>query len=714
MTPSLSGKTLIRSGAIAAVALSAAGYLAASDLPTSPELQGNSSKENWISLSGGTFMKLDGNEASFQKRHQHEGAGFGGADSFQYNTNVFGDRTLRLDGKAVIGDGDYRLHARLNDENNGWYLDAGLRENTIFYVGNGGYSPGGLWVQPFDDQLDIRRGELWLEAGLKKDAWNLTIRTSHQYRKGSKDSTIWGDSAYSGLGTAVRKTSPTLMEIDETRDTLAIDLGYENEALEAGAGVRWESIETDNSNSFVRSIGQFNRNGNGERWVTTDSGTDSDLFAAHAYVVKNVSGGLTLSGAASKTTLDTVLSADRIYGGQRHAAYSRTYPHGQRDEGYIDLGGNTQWDQWVLVGNATYLPTKNWTINAGLRYENQTQDSFSEFIETAGPQPASGGNPARPYLEEALEGDATREFDEVLATLEANYDGINNWVITPFVEFATGSGNLQENELEGEPPTQDTALDRNTDYDRDYLRYGVNARWYPANWFNGAVGVYRKSRDNSYNTLSRTPVPSPADRYPAFIEEQDFTVDDLYLRGTIRATQAVSLTARWDRQRSTIETSELGLVGTVSSDQDIDILSGTLNWTATSNVSAQIGVNFVYDQVVTGDVDANAVVASRVGKFSSDYRTYNAVVMVALNEDADLQFDFYQYTSDNYRTVYVATLPYGMEADEQVYGVTYTRRLSADMILSLRAVVSDYNEPSSGGHMDYKSEMVYGRLQMRF
>lgn len=704
MSPSLHVRNSLRAGVLAVASLAGLTAARAFDVPTSPELDGNSTKANWISFSGGGQLKLDGSEASYQRRHQHEDAGFGGVDSLRYNTNIFGDRTLRIDGKAIAMDGEYLLHALLNDENNGWYIDAGFKQSRVFYAGTGGYSPNGLWIQPHDDQLMLDRGEFWIEAGFSKDAWSFTIRGSRQFRDGQKDSTMWGDSIYNGLGTASRKVVPALLDIDETRDIFALDVGYEGERTEFGAGLRAESIEIENKSTILRNPGQANPSGSGQRYQNTYTGSESDLFSAHGFIVTQVGDRLTLSGAASQTTMDTVLSGDRFFAATADGVYSPTFPRTSTGHGYNDLEGDTQWDQWVLVGNAVFAATKNLSIAGGLRYENQSQDSFSEYIETAGP----ANNP----LEEPFEQEGDREFDEVLATLEANYTGFDNWVFTPFVEYSVGSGTLVEEQFEGHAPAT-LQLDRETEFDRDFLKYGINGRWYPANWFNGAAGVYRKERNNAYTTINRV-LPGDTSRYPAFIDDQDFLTDDLYLRGTIRPSSALSLTARWDRQRMTIETTELAHQGTISSDQDVDIVSGTLNWTATSRISAQLGVNFVYDYMETGAVDANTNVASRVGKFASDYTTYNAIVMIALAEDSDLQVDYYSYSADNYRSVYAATLPYGMTADEDVFGVTYTKRLSADVNMSLRFVVSDYTEPTSGGNMDYDSQMIYGRLQMRF
>lgn len=705
MTPSLQVRTFLRAGSIVAATLASLTAVRAYDIPIAPELDGNSTKTNWVSFSTGYQVGIDGNEANYQRRHQHESAGFFGVDSFRYDRTVFGDRTLRIDGKGVVGDNGFLIRAVLKDENNGWYLDAGFKENTIFYCGSGGYSPGGLWIQPFDDQLDLYRGELWLEAGYAKDAWSFRVRGSHQYRKGSKDSTYWGESIYNGLGTIARKTVPALLDVDETRDIIEIDLGYESEKLEGGAGVRIESIEINNMTTVLRNPGQANPTGTGQRYQMNTNGSESDLFSAHGYIVTTVGDRLTLSGAASETTMDSVLSGDRWFAAVPTDPYRPNFPRTSTGHGYNDLHGETQWDQWVITGNAVFALTKNMTLNGGLRYENQTQDSFSEYIETAGP--------AATPLEEPFEQEGEREFDEALATLELNYTGLNNFVITPFVEYSVGSGSLVEEQMEGHPPATALLLDRETEFDRDFLKIGINGRWYPTKWFNGALGAYTKERNNSYDTLSRV-LPGDTSRYPAFIDDQDFTTDDVYVKGTFRASGGLSLTARWDHQINTIETTELAHQGVVSSDQEIDIIAATLNWVATSNISAQIGANFVYDYMETGSVSANTAVASRVSKFASDYITYNAIVMIALDETADLQLDYYEFSADNYRTVYATTLPYGLEAKETVFGITYSKKLSADTIFSLRAVLSDYSEPSSGGNMDYQSEMIYGRLQMRF
>lgn len=705
MTPSLLGRNLIRTGAFAAATLALATVAGAYDVPISPDLAPNSTKENWISLSVGSF-NASGSASSLQRVRQHEDAGFGGIDSLRYRKSLEGGRLLKIDGKAIFGDNEFYLGAILEDEANGWYVGAGFRESRVFYSGTGGYSPFGLWIQPHDDQLFTDRGEYWVEAGVTKGAWTFKIRGSRSYRKGQKDSTMWGDSIYSGLGTASRKTVPALLDIDETRDTIAIDVGYEAERMDAGAGLRFETIEANNTAILLRNPGQANPTGSGQRYQVTRSGSDSDLFSGHAYIVSRIGDRLILSGAGSTTSLDTVLSGNRIFGATRDAAYNPAFPRAGTAHGYNDLDGDTQWDQWVLVGNAVFIPAKNWTINGGLRYENQTQDSFTHFIETAGP----ASNP----LEEPFEQGGEREFDEVLATLEANYTGIDNVVITPFAEYAVGEGSLVESQLEGHAAPMLVLIDRDTHYDRDYVKYGINARWYPSTGLNFATGIFRKERDNSYTTIVDNTPPVGGNRYPAFINDQNFTTDDIYLKASFRPVSNLALTARWDRVSTEIESTEDNLAAVIAAEQDMDIYSVTLTWSATSNVALQVGANFVTDDMVTGTVSANSAVAPSIGRFASDYTTYNALVMIAIDEAADLQLDFYSFDAGNYVPISASTLPYGLDSQERTYGVTYTRKLSADLSFSLRYVYSDYKESSAGGFKDFESNMIYGRMQMRF
>jgi len=75
------------------------------------------------------------------------------------------------------------------------YLKAGYREYRTYYDLSGGYyPPNQAWIQPWDPENSIDRGEVWVEAGLRlEELPQLTFRYAHQFRDGYKDSTSWGD-----------------------------------------------------------------------------------------------------------------------------------------------------------------------------------------------------------------------------------------------------------------------------------------------------------------------------------------------------------------------------------------------------------------------------------------------------------------------------------------------------------------------------------------
>ena len=80
------------------------------------------------------------------------------------------------------------------------------------------FVPGvpGAWIPLYDDDLSVDRGKVWFEAGLRmEDIPEITFGYSHEWRDGTKDSTIWGQSDLIPIGYGI---VPTFYNIDETRD----------------------------------------------------------------------------------------------------------------------------------------------------------------------------------------------------------------------------------------------------------------------------------------------------------------------------------------------------------------------------------------------------------------------------------------------------------------------------------------------------------------
>lgn len=706
MKTTISGWSSCRAGAlVAALALTATA--AAQFVPTPVKWDTATAKESWASFSGAS-ISVDGSDAAYQATHQHSRSGFYGLDELHWKQTLENDGTLVVDARALGSDNEYRLSIRYDNAETGTYVSGGWKESRVFYDASGGYlSTNDQWFVPFNPAMSLDRGELWLEAGVVTEKGSTVLRLAHQYRDGMKDSTTWGDSNLTGISgsTGSRYIVPAFMDIDETRNLLVLDVDYQLSAeTTVGGGVRWENIETNDARKVVRRPGE-----SAERNLTHRDETDSDLFALHGFTRWKGKEKLQLSAAAAHTTIDTNFSGSRIYGSTFDAVFDPTFARRQfRDEGYASLEGDSRWRQTLITANALYLPAKHWRVSGGLRFENQRQEAFSEVAETN-----VGSGPAFVTAIHDLEGESERHFDEILGSAEASYTGMKNVVWSVFAELASGDGNLREDLIEADDGTVDLA--RDTDFGRDSQKLGLNFRWYPSTSFNTAVGAYHKVRDNDYNTSDdTTPNLTGGDRYPAYIVAQKFATDDLYVRGTWRPVQGLSILARYDYQQSDIDSREDGLADVLSAEMTSHIIAGTVSWMPSSNLVLQGTINQVYDQIVTGAAESSQILARVAGRFDNNYRSASLLAMVAVSETTDIQVDASFFDADNFRNFVGVSMPYGLSATDRTFGISVMHRVSEDMRVGLRLTRADYDNTTAGGNRDFTADMIYGRLQMRF
>ena len=178
---------------------------------------------NWITLGvGSTF--IDGDKAQFMQRRQTRKGPFGGIEDFHWEELLGKKGIFQVDGRGIFDNHDYSIRLELSDPDKG-FLRAGYTEFRTWYDGNAGFFPkNGQWFSLYDNELHIDRGEAWFEAGLTlPEKPQVTLRYAHEFRKGLKDSTEWGDSNLTG-GFGTRSIVPTFYNIDEKRDIFQGDV----------------------------------------------------------------------------------------------------------------------------------------------------------------------------------------------------------------------------------------------------------------------------------------------------------------------------------------------------------------------------------------------------------------------------------------------------------------------------------------------------------
>ena len=278
---------------------------------------------------------------------------------------------------------------------------------------------------------------------------------------------------------------------------------------------------------------------------------------------------LTLSAGGLITDLDTNLAGSRIYGQSYDPVFDPAYlRRQQRDEGFYDLTGHGEMKQTVLNLNAVYLPRKNWSVRPSIRFENLHQETMSEFIETN-----IGGGPAFAAIIEEVEGEQKKKWNEFSEALEVRYTGRPNWTYSLEGEWVQGEGDVDE---QRHLHTGVLTVDRDNDYTRTSQKYSAKANWYAKPGLTLAFQYYYKVNVNDYDAVRDNTPPGTADRYPAYITDQDFETNDVNVRVSWRPMSLLGFVTRYDFQRSRIVSNEAGLSKVESSEITATALSTCL------------------------------------------------------------------------------------------------------------------------------------------
>jgi hypothetical protein len=440
-----------------------------------------------------------------------------------------------------------------------------------------------------------------------------------------------------------------------------------------------------------------------DRIVTHKDESKNDIFTAHGFYERKISEQLTLTAGALRTTLDGVIEGSRIYGQSYDPVYDPAYiRRQQRDEGYYDLEGTADIKQTVLNANAVYVPAKNWSVRGSLRFENTHQETVAEFEETN-----IGAAPAFAAVIEAVEGEHKKSWDEWGEAVEVRYTGQPNWTYSGKAEWIQGSGDHEEERLIHHTGVRN--VDRDMEIERMSQKYSFSANWYiqpgltfaAQYYFKGNTNDYDARRDNTVNAL-----PS-SDRYPAFITDQDFEINDFNCRLTWRPTMGLNLVSRYDNQQSKIISQDAGLGKVTSAQMKSHILSQSATWSPAGSYYLTGNVNITYDTLVTPTLaftqnqDNNYVNASLGGGW-------------VVGKLDDVYFDYSWFKANNFIDRSATLIPFGLDQKTQQASVTWVRKQSENLIYTVKYGYVTNRDGTWAGLNDFDAHLIYAKVQYKF
>jgi hypothetical protein len=658
---------------------------------------GTNTYNNWVDVSAGGFI-TGGNNKQFEQQHQTSRGAFGGVEDFHFQQDVAKGTTLIVDGRALFDNHDYKLSLDLEKEKVG-YVKFSYNQYRTWYNGDGGfYAPTGAYYPLSGDALELDRGQILFEAGLRlENVPQITFRYTHDYREGEKSSTIWGDTHpdLPNNPALVRGISPSFYDINEHSDLFQLDVTHHIKATEFGGGVSYQTGKLDDSLKIDQFPGEPV-----EQKITNQQGTDYDLFNVHAFSESWLKKNLLLSVGYSYSDLDNDFSGSRIYGSDFDVGY---IPNAQNSFGYYGLTGGSHMHESVADLNLMFKPSPNISIVPSVRAQKEDTDAAVNGMETL------ADNPAVPFSGSSNEG-----LLDVRERLDLTFNGITNWVFYGRAELTEGNGNLKENG--GLVPVNGIGvqpIQAEIENNRFFQKYNLGARWYPARRVTVDVGGYYKLNNYDYDNLVDSTPNNSSIRYPAYLVMQNFETYDGNVRLTLRPWQNVTLISRYEYQWSTIHTTPdpiSGLGEAESSQMQSQILAQDVSWAPWSRLYLQVGFNYVLSDTKTPTSDYTQAILNS----QNNYWTLNFSSGFVLNEKTDLNLGYFFYQADNYQDNSAFGLPLGAAAEENGITATLVRRISKNLRLTLKYAYYNYEDGTFGGNQNFYAHMIYSSLRYRF
>ncbi len=681
--------------AVAAIAAGAFGATPSTTAPKEPEL------ENYVDFSGGGTL-LDGDRAQFQKLRPENKDGWAGLGKFHFSRDLPNKTTLTADGRALWGNQDFRLDLKLVRED-AWFIRIGLQQYRTWFDGSGGwFAPRDLWFPPFQEDLHIDRGDYWAEAGTTRpDGINFNFRYDYTTRLGLKDSTSWGDTNLTGVG--ARAIGPTFLRIREHRHIVRARISRETEQTSWQVDGRYEWQTQRNSRNIRRQPGEAT-----ERRITHRDNMDVDLFMLHGAVETRIGPTLTLGTGVAHYDLDNTVSGSRIYGDVYDPVFNATMARRQaRDEGFFNLEGTTHLKQTLVNLNLMYTPSETWTIVPELRAQRSSWGADAEFVETA-----VGTGAGLPTAIEEMNSESSKNYRDLTEALEFRYTGFKTVVLNAQAELMQSYGSLAEDLIALE--TGVDTIFRSTNFRRDQQKYALTSHWYARPGLSVTAQYYWKGRQNSFSNSRTSTAPLGADRYPAYITNQDLALDDFNVRVSWSPASALRCVTRYDFQGGTLYSQEVGLAFVESGRMRTHIISETVTWNPLARWYVQASGNLLYDRTTTPAHDLTGTAAGIVLNSDNNYFNGDIATGYALDEQTDLNLTYSYYRADNFVDNSRFSQPYGASARTQFATIAWSRRSGPHLNYTVRYAYGDHRDYTSGHHNDFRAHTIYTRIQYRF
>jgi hypothetical protein len=702
------GAALLCSGSFAAAA-------AAGD--TQPESQ------SYIKLSG-RAADTKGSEASQAARTQEPKHGVGIEELF-YTKELTKTTTVVLEGRALDGAEDYLARVQLTKTDVG-SLDVGYKRFRTFYDGVGGFFPlNGAWFPLKNQELHTDRGQFWAEARINLPKLPVfTVRYSNELRNGRKDSTVWGDTSFTGIPNNVSPFSPVRKILPAT-----IQLGERHEEIEATVkhtignttcqltllGDRVNNLDTRYMSRFPGEARLFPApaatvlvpaaNMNNQVIQEQTDGMEASMTTFTGTTITALSSRLTLRTGLSYSLLHSDATGDRPIWTTTPTAVGNVIAPSNNN---LNLLVGSRIELWTGRVAVELKPTKEFSATIGVRGEDKYLTSAGSLTSVAAAvNTTTGAVTITPTNQRNWS--RTKEQSATPA-LDLRYTGISSVTL-----YANGSQRILNGDERYTTPynplTATNGTLANNDLTEDHANFAVGANWKQSSQLTFRSEVF--SRDHEF--LSEGYATRIGDH---FLLRNQMT--GVKLSAIAKASPTVTFTTRYIYQKGTVH-----VTGILPGAEEYDsmnarkhVISETIDWNPSQQCYVQANLNVVFDVLSTVYPRAGTAPATTTAvawdvnqvlqNANNNYVTGSLIAGAALSkvDDLRLQFTYYRAANSDAQLA-LRTQPYGSDLKEYMVTAALKHKFSERWIGHAKVGYLDNQNAATGGRTSFRGPLAY-------
>ena len=686
--------------------------------------------DNYVKVST-AVPSITGDQSAFQNRTQMFRNAEGGIEDLRYSNDLSKDVNLLVDGHLLPGAEDYLAEFKVTKEEVG-SVEAGYKRFRTFYDGVGGFFPlNNKWNVLSPESLWVDRGKFFVNATIALPSKPVfTFRYSNDTRNGRKDSTIWGDTDFTGVPiysasalnpiSSDRKIIPAILQLGERQETYEATMKHTIGATTVVLSLVDNRINNGDSRSVNRYPGELKPfpaiPSNPPTLVdpslanNPNRGFDLQYFKEHATTMSGrvetvLSDKVTIYGAASYRYATEEIAASRLI-----TADLKTGAGVVSAVGLFTSGGRPPYS-YNSSGN---LNNKLYSANAGLRLK-PAKDLYIDAAVKIEDYKASGLNNAT-YVntlvvqstgvatQQLVTDPNTAKYKETPTTpsLDIRYTGIPGVSLYANFDYRRSPGtdykNYENVTTSGSVilPTVALTYDNVTEK-HSYYRAGANWTVSPA--ITLRTEVFKKDHENSFTGYA-------ADAGTFFI--LDYDTYGARVTAAVKLTPTISNTSRYVYTEGKGKVAEDGFITGDSNNTKTHQLCETIDWAPNKECYFQANVNFVFSQMQTAYPKSSGAALDVLHNADNNYWNGSVVAGWVSGPRTEMQLVGTYYRADNYTpSLAAATTPYGMATREYSVTLGLKCKFSAHVVGEAKVGYFESNCDTTGGFTNFRGPVAY-------